>query len=141
MESPARNEIHNESVLLGALAELAADNADIAVLWLYGSRATGHATVISDIDLAIAFERHDESAWEHRLRPETLALEWAHSLELPSSQLSIVDINTAPIHLALNIIKADRVLYVKDPSRLAREENRISSIWEIDHLYHQRQAE
>lgn len=140
MDPLARIEIESERPLVDQLTQLAAENDDVAVLWLYGSRATGSASADSDIDLAVAFRTQDGDAWERRLRPETLALDWAAALGLPSSQVSVVDINSAPAHLAVNIIRADHVLHVKDPLRLAREENRISSVWEIDHLYEQRHA-
>ena len=140
MKSPVNIDIENESELLDRLVELAREDADIAVLWLYGSRAAGRARPDSDIDLAVAFDNLDGDAWDRRLRPETLALDWAAALRLPSGQVSVVDVNSAPAHLALNIMREDRVLLVKDPLRLAREENRISSVWEIDHLYEQRRA-
>ncbi|MFN2329438.1 MAG: nucleotidyltransferase domain-containing protein [Chromatocurvus sp.] len=140
MESLQNVEIKNQQIVLDQLAELAARDGEIAVLWLYGSRATGDAQANSDFDLAVAFSTRDGSAWEQRLRSETLALDWAAALGLPSSQVSVVDINSAPAHLAMSIMGADRALHVSDPLRLAREENRISSVWEIDHLYHQRQA-
>lgn len=140
MESPANIDIENEGALLDRLVELAEENADIAVLWLYGSRAAGKSRRDSDIDLAVAFAKLDGDAWDRRLRSETLAMDWAAMLRLPSGQVSVVDINSAPAHLALNIMREDRVLHVKDTLRLAREENRISSVWEIDHLYEQRHA-
>ena len=44
------------------LIELANADAAIDVLWLYGSRARGNATPISDWDLAIAFNSVENAA-------------------------------------------------------------------------------
>ena len=43
------------SVLRQQLVQLAAGDPEVQVLWLYGSRAKGHATEHSDWDLAVAF--------------------------------------------------------------------------------------
>lgn len=67
-----------------------------------------------------------------------LAQAWQDTLGLTEGQVSIVDINLAPLPLAHAIIRTGRVLRANDRVRLIREEQRISSMWEIDHLYHQR---
>lgn len=116
-----------------AIIELARQNSDIAIVWLYGSRAKGTANANSDYDLAVAFKtfiKYDPI--EKRLRPECLALDWQHALGLHDFQLSIVDINQAPIPLAWQIIKPDCVLYCCDESRLWQETRRIQNRMEID---------
>ncbi len=124
--------------LLQSLARLAARDADIAVLWLYGSRAKGTATEDSDYDLAVAFNNFEQDPLERRLRPELLAQTWQQALSLPDERLSLVDINLAPLPLAHAVIRTGQVLQVNDRLRLIREEQRIGSMWEIDHLHHQR---
>ncbi|MFW6346253.1 MAG: type VII toxin-antitoxin system MntA family adenylyltransferase antitoxin, partial [Halomonas sp.] len=126
------------STTLRVLADLAAEENDIAVLWLYGSRAKGTDSVESDFDLAVAFYDFPQDPLERRLRPELLAQAWQDRLGLPPEQLSIVDINLAPLPLAHIVIRTGRVLHVSDRLRLIREENRITSMWELDHQYHQR---
>ncbi|WP_355660180.1 type VII toxin-antitoxin system MntA family adenylyltransferase antitoxin [Halomonas salifodinae] len=121
-----------------ALIELATRDDDIAVLWLYGSRAKGTATVRSDYDLAVAFRTFEKNPLERRLRPELLAQAWQDALGLAEDKLSLVDINLAPLPLAHAIIRTGQVLQANDGLRLIREEQRITSMWEIDHLYHQR---
>ncbi|MEA3252480.1 MAG: nucleotidyltransferase domain-containing protein [Pseudomonadota bacterium] len=123
---------------LQGLAELAAGNDEIAVLWLYGSRAKGTANEGSDYDLAVAFRTFEKDALERRLRPQLLAQTWQDELGLSEEQLSIVDINLAPLPLAHAVIRTGRVLRANDKLRLIREEQRITSMWEIDHQYHQR---
>jgi predicted nucleotidyltransferase len=117
------------------VTQLARDNNDIAVLWLYGSRADGTYHANSDYDVAIAFNYFLKNPLEIRLRPEMLALEWQSKLHLAERSLSLVDINQIPIALAYEIIQYDKVLFCRDEKRLWREENRIYSRMELDILY------
>ena len=125
-----------EDNILEKLIDLAKSDARIDVLWLYGSQAKGTANEQSDYDLAVAFNSFPEDAWDKRLQPELLAFEWIDALGWPENRLSVADINHIPIPLALSIVTIGKVLYVKNAYRLAREENRITSMWEIDYLYH-----
>ncbi|CAM3402525.1 type VII toxin-antitoxin system MntA family adenylyltransferase antitoxin [Halomonas lysinitropha] len=128
----------HQSTMLKALVDMAAEETDIAVLWLYGSRAKGTASPDSDYDLAVAFRDFAKAPLERRLRPELLSQDWQDRLGLPHDRLSIVDINLAPLPLAHAVIRTGQVLRVNDRLRLIREENRITSMWELDHQYHQR---
>jgi predicted nucleotidyltransferase len=130
--------MHDDQAILTKLTELAAQDDAIAVLWLYGSRAKGTASEESDFDLAVAFKQPGGEPLERRLRPELLAQSWQDALDLPEGLLSLVDINLAPITLAHVIVRTGRALQVNDPLRLAREENRITSMWELDYQYHLR---
>jgi len=125
--------------LIRQLVNQALENNDIAVLWLYGSRADDSYHEDSDYDLAIAFTTFLKDPLETRLRPEILALEWQSHLCLPEGLLSIVDINRIPITLAYEIIQYDQVLLCRDAKRLWREENRIYSRMELDILYSMKQ--
>lgn len=106
------------------------------MLWLYGSRAKGNAQRDSDYDLAVAFEHFPVNEWDKRLQPELLAQQWAEQLQLDEDMISLVDINHIPLPLAYGVITSGKVLHTKDKLRLAREENRITSMWEVDYLYH-----
>lgn len=112
----------------------AAQNPNIEVLWLYGSQAKGTANDQSDYDFAVAFKNFPEDDWGKRLQPILLAQEWADHLGLPDSKISIIDINHVPIPLAFGVISSGKVLVNKNGLRLAREENRISSMWEDNYL-------
>lgn len=125
--------------VLERLVSLAGDDSEVAVLWLYGSRAKGSATASSDYDLAVAFTAPYADSLERRLRPELLAQRWQDELALPEGCLSLVDIDLAPIPLAMAVIRTGVAICVNDPLRLAREENRITSMWELDYQYHQQQ--
>lgn len=119
--------------IIRQVIELAQKDSNILILWLYGSRAKGQFTPLSDYDFAIACKNTTpEPTLETRLQPEILALQWIQALHLKDDQLSVVDINQAPIPLALEIIRPNCVLICKDPIRLAREENRITGQSELD---------
>jgi len=117
------------------IIELAQNNKDIEVLWLYGSRARGTANEDSDYDLAIAFKNYIEDPVERRLKPELLALQWRKKL---SVDLSIIDINQVPLPLAYTVVADNHMLYNCNNYRLMIEEQKIMSKWELDHLYHRK---
>jgi len=116
--------------------QLAHTNPDIELLWLYGSHAKLTAHDNSDIDLAVAFKCWEQDILERRLRPELLALDWQIEFNLNEGQLSILDINQAPIPLAMSVLQSGQLLMSKNPSRHWQERQRIQSRWEIDYLYH-----
>jgi predicted nucleotidyltransferase len=118
------------------ILKLAQENDDIEVLWLYGSYAKGGAHEHSDIDLAVVFKTWVEDVIERRLRPELLAIDWQKKLNLQGGDLSILDMNNAPIPIAMSVLKHGLLLSSKNISRQLQEQQRIMSKWEIDHLYH-----
>ncbi|MDX7893598.1 MULTISPECIES: type VII toxin-antitoxin system MntA family adenylyltransferase antitoxin [Aeromonas] len=124
----------NEDRIQQQLSELAAAHPEVAVLWLYGSRAKGNATEASDWDLAVAFDPVKlVDLLDNRLRPELLALDWQRALGLTEGQLSVVDINQAPIPLAFAIVDANQVLFCRDQGRRLSEEARIMSQMELNY--------
>lgn len=122
--------------LKSQIIQLAKSNDNIELLWLYGSYAKGSVHENSDIDLAIAFKIWENDVIERRLRPELLALDWRHILNLPDGKLSVLDINIAPIPLAMSVLKNGQLWLCKNEYRQAQELQRIMSKWEIDYLYH-----
>jgi predicted nucleotidyltransferase len=124
--------------LIDSVIALARSSGEIEVLWLYGSRAKGNAQVDSDYDFAAAFADGSLPPHERRLRPELLAIDWAEALGDAGNRLSLVDINLAPLPLVMAIVTSGKVLYCGSGLRLAREENRITGMWELDYQYHQR---
>ena len=123
--------MHN---FISIIKQLAEQNADILIVWLYGSRAKGNAHRFSDYDLAVAFKSFIKNdPLEKRLRPECLALDWQQALGLYDFQLSVVDINQAPIPLAFEIIQTNNVLFCRDEDRLWQETLHIHSHMELDY--------
>lgn len=123
---------------INKIIELAKQNPDIAVLWLYGSRAKNSTHANSDYDLAIAFKTFPQDPTERHLRPGILTVEWTHALGIKESILSIVDINLAPISLGLEIVTDGKVLFSADSTRQIKEELRISGRYELDILPHRK---
>jgi predicted nucleotidyltransferase len=125
-------------MIIKQLIELARENPDICVLWLYGSRAKGNPHLESDYDLAIAFKSFLTDPWSAQMRPQTLAIDWALALNLSTEQLSIVDIQLIPLALEWEVIHDGKVLLAKDKLRLIQEESRIARQYELDLLYHRK---
>ena len=126
----------NEKAIIKTITRLAAADNNIAVAWLHGSRAKGCARPNSDFDLAVAFNAFPSDPQEERLQPELLSQDWADALGLADEYISVVDINHIPIQLAMSIIEFGQPIQVNNETRLIREENRITSMWELDHQYH-----
>lgn len=122
--------------LKAQIIQLAQANDNIELLWLYGSQAKGNAHDKSDIDLAVAFKTWEPDIVERRLRPELLALDWQNILNLSEGKLSVLDINNAPIPIAMAVLQSGELLLSKNKSRQLQEQQRIMSKWEIDYLYH-----
>lgn len=122
--------------IISRITQLAKQNTDISAIWLYGSRAQGRSRPDSDYDLAIAFNDFSLDHLARYNRPHCLALDWATELNLPENQLSIVDINLAPIYLAYQIIDTGQLLYSNGSPRAWQEITRINSLFE----YQQREA-
>lgn len=116
--------------IIHSIIQLATQNDDIEVVWLYGSRAqqTEHQT--SDYDIAIAFKNFQLSDFDRYLRPNELALEWAIQLTLPSDKLSIVDINQIPVYLAYNVVEYGKIIFQQASPRAYHEQDRIYSMYE-----------
>ena len=120
------------------LPELAKQSSIIDVLWLYGSYANDTANDRSDIDLAVAYGEMLPDKMERYLRPEQTAMVWREKLQLGDEQLSVVDINQAPVPLAYNIISQSKVIFCRSDLRLRSEEQRVWSLWEHYEYEHQR---
>jgi len=120
----------DHDAVLTELKKLAAQNGDVEVLWLYGSRATGSFRDSSDFDIAVAFKNFDLSHTDRLTRPHELAMDWALSLGLPSDLISIVDINLIPVYLGFNVIEYGSILYQQTSARPYKEANRIYSQYE-----------
>jgi predicted nucleotidyltransferase len=134
------NNIEDQSIILKKIEQLAIADSDIEVLWLYGSRANECYHVESDFDLAIAFKNFDLSINDKYLRPNILAMQWAASLGIAESKLSIIDINMSPVYLTFNVIEYGDVLYETPSMRRISEVNRIYSQYEFQMIESQKNA-
>jgi uncharacterized protein len=120
------------------LRQLALENSDIDVIWVYGSLADGTETAISDIDIAIAFYHFLDDPLELLARPDILASEWTKKLCQFKRKISIVDINKIPIPLAWEVINSNCIIYEQKNNRRFIEEKRIFSRMELDVTWHRK---
>ena len=128
------NAILTDPHLAGIIA-LAGQTPDVAILWLYGSRARGTQREDSDYDLAVAFQSFiRDDPLESRVRPELLAMDWRRALGLPENRLSVIDINQVGVSLAYHVVNNYEPLFCRDPRRLITEQNRVLSRMELDVL-------
>lgn len=118
--------------VLSAVVRHLEQREDLAVVWLYGSRARGDHSPESDYDIAISLNNFESTYSQRRLTPEIIAMEL--SAELGKS-IQIVDINLVPTTLAINIIDDGVVLVIKDELRYCRDLNRTYGLWE-DHCWY-----
>lgn len=138
MKCKRSNEI-DADLILSSVIELAANDPEIELLWIYGSRAKGTPSLESDYDFAVAFQNPQGRSIDSRLRSEIKADEWAEAVGVNSDLISVLDINLSPLPIAMSVVKNGKVLLVKSGLRLAREENKILSMWELDHEFHRRE--
>lgn len=121
--------------VIARLSTLAEQTPEVAILWLYGSRARGTQRPDSDYDLAVAFQTFiRDDPLGSRLRPELLAMDWRRALGLPEGLLSVIDINQVGIALAYHVVNQHEPLFCRDPRRLLTEQNRVRSRMELDVL-------
>jgi predicted nucleotidyltransferase len=84
------------------------DLADIELVYLFGSRASGETGPISDYDFGVLIQRDAD-------RRQVVA-RFAHALaqSLGANRIDVVTLNTAPIELAYAVIAQGFVLYECD---------------------------
>jgi len=105
---------------------LAEKNSFVSVVWLYGSQAKGNASKESDYDLAIAFNNLPDEPFKVSMAEE-LSYQWSKETD---QKISIVNINQAPVPLALNVINDGVTIFSNNDLRLHSEEARVWSLWE-----------
>ena len=88
----------------------------VAIVYLFGSKATGRTSRLSDIDIGIvlktpASERHSRTLYH--------MLYQLFSEVYPSSKLDIVFLQTASLSLQYAAIKDGKILFEEDPKLTA----------------------
>ena len=129
-----KTNMQNQAII-NKIKQLAIDNEDVEILWLYGSQARGTANQNSDYDLAIKFKSYIEDALDRRLRPELLAMDWQEHIEKP---ISIIDIMQVDIPLAYAAVMDNCMLVSKNELELYERERIIMSKYCTDYLYHRK---
>ncbi len=91
----------------------------VAVVYLFGSKATGRATRLSDIDIGIVLKT---TVSEKDTRPLYHMLYQLFSELYPRSKLDIIFLQTAPLSLQYSAIKEGKIIFEEDTRRTANYE-------------------
>jgi predicted nucleotidyltransferase len=94
----------------------------VAIVYLFGSKATGRASGLSDIDIGIVLKSSVSGS-----DPRTLyhMLYQLFSAVYPRSKLDIVFLESAPLPLQYSAIRDGKLIFEKDPKFTADYENRV----------------
>jgi len=116
---------HNIHRLLPGIARICSRDKGIAALYLFGSHAKVTAGPLSDVDLAVLFEKNN--------RPKTyfakrLHLISAFSRTLHTNEVELIVLNNAPVSLSYQVVKDGELLYERDRiQRIAFEAKTVSA--------------
>lgn len=88
----------------------------IAAAWLYGSLARGDARTDSDVDLGVLFAAHLRADRRRVLRE----IERAAGRALAGRELSVVDLEDAPLLLRHRVLRDGALLVDPDPGARSR---------------------
>ncbi len=107
------------------VAEYAREAPDVLAAWLFGSRAEGAGTRISDLDVAFLLDAAPGSdLFERRL---SLRADLAQRLR--TDALAVVVLNDAPVGLRFSILRRGRLLFCRDELARVRFEADARSRW------------
>ena len=114
------------------VVQLIQAHAQVDAIYLYGSRAKQTAHKNSDWDIAVLFTDYETDLNERILRPQLLEAELERELKL-YNQISVVDLETAPMYLQYSIITSAVKWFDANVPHVRRVEQSILSKWEKDY--------
>jgi predicted nucleotidyltransferase len=100
--------------------------APVDAIYLYGSRAKQTAHENSDWDIAIIFTNYETDLQARALRPQLLEAEIESKLKL-YNQISVVDLETAPVYLQYSILMSAVKWFDRNVPHVRRFAQRYSS--------------
>lgn len=115
--------------LIDAVARVVGDRAGVAAAYLFGSAASGRATPLSDVDVAVLLDdglndgRDAGSAREGVLTEITTAL--ARDLGHDAARIDVRDVERLPLAIQGRILTDGRLVVSGDDVRRVRFETRI----------------
>ncbi len=92
----------------------------ISIVYLFGSKAVGRGSRLSDIDIGVVLKR---SQFEGDTRSLYHSLYEIFTEMFPASKLDIVFLQRAPFSLQYSAIKDGKILFEEDPKLTADYEN------------------
>ena len=104
----------DKAVLRAQVRIFAAENPDIAAMYLFGSAATGKMTSASDLDIAVMYSGHIDGF-------ERISMETALS-NLLGRDVDLVIFHQAGVLLQHQILKYGCLVYERDPAERVRQE-------------------
>jgi predicted nucleotidyltransferase len=88
----------------------------ITAVYLFGSLAAGTKTPLSDVDIAVLFDRSLDQAMTKRLEGELFL---KLSKQLRTDEIDLVVLNTAPPSIRYDVLRERRLLYYTNKSQVA----------------------
>jgi uncharacterized protein len=92
----------------------------IAAVYLFGSLATETATSLSDVDIAVLFDRRVEPEEFRRLEGE---LFFELSKRLHTDEIDLVILNVAPLSIRYGVLQGRQLIYYSDQHQVIDFEN------------------
>lgn len=117
-------------------ADFFESQSDVAVAFLYGSRARGAASP-SDWDFALCFNAEFSSHLDRLARLERLKSELARRLGAPAERVDLVDLRRAPLGLSITVAEEGLILKGHRSLELFRFYQRA---WSAQEEFHFRKA-
>ena len=117
---------------LDNISESLQKHARLDAIYLYGSRAKQTAREESDWDIAVIFTEYEQEPLNRLLRPQLLEAAIEQELKL-YNQISVVDLETAPIYFQYSILMFGIKCFDKNVPHVKRVEQSILSKWEKDY--------
>ncbi len=118
---------------LMSIIECILANFAVDAIYLYGSRAKGNPSDASDWDLAVLFARYEHEPLERMLRAQRVEEVLERELHM-YNQISVVDLESVPPSLQMNIIMGRRV-YDRLVPHVRKVEYSILSKLEKDYIH------
>jgi len=115
-----------------AIVKLIQSHTEVDAIYLYGSRAKQTEHTDSDWDIAVLFTDYENDLTARALRPQLLEAELERELKL-YNQISVVDLETAPMYLQYSIIMSAVKWFDANVPHVRRVEQSILSKWEKDY--------
>ena len=114
------------------------NNQPVLFAYLFGSRAQGNVTALSDVDVAVFFDEQltPDERFQARLKlvPDLMDLYKADKIDL-------VVLNDSPLMLSFEVISDGRILYCSDESKRVAYESKIMSLYFDQQYYYRRHAQ
>ena len=107
---------HNVLAGIPAITKKLREEKNIAALYLFGSSLRGYLNPLSDLDLAVLFNKKIPG---DNFLDEYLKVFGIVSDTLKIDEFDLVILNRAPLRIAHNILKTGRLLFCNDKTQLA----------------------